>query len=88
MLNLRRISLPIAVALSMLGTASAHAAVSADQPCSTGTVTSKLRFAPQSGVRACSPDDLAGVLKSEYKGRIVIPRDVFWTMKGTDVTSP
>jgi FG-GAP-like repeat/FG-GAP repeat len=60
--------LTLSAAISLLGAGAAHASV----PDAGG------------GVRATSPADLAGVLNSDYKGRIVIPRDVFWDMKGAD----
>jgi hypothetical protein len=35
--------------------------------------------------RVCSPAELAAVLKSDYKGQVVIPRDVSWEMKEHDL---
>src|SRR3954469_6487321 len=35
--------------------------------------------------RACSPGDLAGILRSDFTGRVVIPRDVSWEIKDRDL---
>jgi hypothetical protein len=73
---LRWFSIPLAIAASVLGAATANAAAPVDPSC-------PVTVAPSQGsVRACSPGHLADVLNSEFRGRIVIPRDVVWEMKG------
>jgi FG-GAP repeat len=65
--NLRHITTPLAVALAVLGVGAASA--SASVPDAGG------------GVRVTSAADLADTLNSDYRGRIVIPRDAYWEMK-------
>ena len=73
---LRWFSIPLAIAASVLAVATAGAAVPVDPSCPVTVAP------PQGSVRACSPGHLADVLNSEFRGRIVIPRDVVWEMKG------
>lgn len=90
MLNHRRISSSLTLAaavFALAATASADAAVGPNQPCPSAgstTVSARLVSVTNGGVRVCSPVDLADVLASDYRGRITIPRDVFWEMKGRD----
>src|SRR5262245_24417535 len=65
--NLRHIATPLAVALSVLSIGAATASASVP--------------APGGGVKATSTADLADILNSDYKGRIVIPRGAYWEMK-------
>jgi hypothetical protein len=81
--RLRRIILPLSTALaaaalafSVPGAAAAGTAAPVDPSCP-ATVAP-----PQGSVRACSPGHLADLLGSEFRGRIIIPRDVVWEMKG------
>ena len=71
-----RPSILLALVLAALGVAPAGAAVPLDPSCPI-PVTS-----PQGSVRACSPGHLSDILNSEFRGRIIIPRDVVWEMKG------
>ncbi len=87
--SLRRLSLPFALAIALLASATASAAVPAGQACQGLILKPAARAVVASpaltgviatGVRVCSPADLAATLSSSYSGRIVIPRDVFWDM--------
>ncbi len=67
-----RPSILLALVLAALGAAPAGAAVPLDPSCAVPA---------QGSVRACSPGHLSDILNSEFRGRITIPRDVFWEMK-------
>jgi FG-GAP-like repeat len=74
---LLRLSIPLALALS-IGAMTAGAAVAVDPSCPASVAP------PQGSVRVCSPGHLADILNSDFRGRIIIPRDVSWEMKGHD----
>ncbi len=71
-----RPSILLAVFFALLGVVPAGAAVPVDPSCPAAVAP------PQGSVRACSPGHLADVLNSEFRGRIIIPRDAVWEMKG------
>ena len=71
-----RLSILLAVVASVLGAGTAGAQVPVDPACPATAAP------PQGSVRACSPGHLADVLNSDFRGRIIIPRDAVWEMKG------
>ncbi len=76
-MNHFRRSIALALTVSALGAAAAGEAATA-----AATSCPVVVAPPQGSVTACSPGHLSDLLNSEFRGRITIPRDVVWEMKG------
>ncbi len=76
-MNHFRRSIARALTVTALGAAAAGEAATA-----AATSCPVVVAPPQGSVTACSPGHLSDLLNSEFRGRITIPRDVVWEMKG------